>query len=97
MSNTIAFLLGLSLFLLFWSLTGHGLWLLVAGLMRALFGKTCESCKRKYLGESCNCRESVMSALSSLHQEPVPQLPTVAKDLEAANRLIALRLCRDHR
>ena len=90
MSNTIAFLLGLSLFLLFWSLTGHGLWLLVAGLMRALFGKTCESCKRKYLGESCNCRESVMSALSSLHQEPVPQLPTVAKDLEAANRLIAL-------
>ena len=90
MSNTVAIVLALTLFLLFWSLTGHGLWLLVVGLMRALFGKTCESCKRKYVGESCNCRESVMSALSLLHQEPVPQLPTVAKDLEAANRLMAL-------
>lgn len=90
MSNTIAFIFGLSLFLLFWSATGHGLWSIAAWLIRTLFGKDCVACKRKYLGESCNCRESVLTALSNLQQDSRPELPSVAKDLEAASRLLEL-------
>ncbi len=90
MTDMLVLIFGLSLFLFFWSVTGHGAWLLAALLNRGLFGKQCVSCNRKYLGESCNCRESLLAELSNLKQDSKPELPSVEKDLEAANRLLAL-------
>ena len=89
MSDTIAFALGVCLFLFLLSLIGHGIWLLVFGFFRAIFGRYCTFCKEKYLGASCTCRESVLSSLSPSRSEPEPELPSITKDIEAAKRLIA--------
>ncbi len=89
MSDTIALVLGVCLFLLLLTLIGHGIWLLVFGFVRAVLGTHCKFCKEKYLGASCTCRESVLFSLSQLRSEPESELPSIKKDIEAAERLIA--------
>ncbi len=90
MSDTIAFVLGVCLFLFLLSLVGHGIWLLVFAFFRAVFGTYCRFCKQKHLGESCTCRENMLSSQSQLRSEREPELPSITKDIEAAKRLIAL-------
>ncbi len=90
MSDTILFLLGVALFLFLWAAMGHGMWLLIVGTMREIFGKRCTACRRKYLGENCRCPQSLLQSAMQHREHSLPDVPNVNQDLEAAQRLIAL-------
>ena len=90
MSETILFLLGVALFLFLWAAMGHGLWLLIVGILRVIFGKRCIACRRKYLGENCRCPQSLLQSAMQHREHSLPDVPNVNQDVEAAQRLIAL-------
>lgn len=79
------FIMGLFAFLLVllvWAVVGHGIWLVLRSMYRALAGTTCQQCGRKSVGEQCPfCRPQRGS--------PSGGQPSLQDDLVAAERLLA--------
>ncbi len=64
-----------------WAVIGHGLWVVVRAVVRAIWGHPCPVCRRTILGYLCPY------CAPPIHTTHPPQ-PSVADDLKAAERLI---------